>query len=98
MLLSLLFNQTLLFYIESKVQERIRLFHLDVAMETLSSSSRDVATRKVKDGTEKCSVIKLTYRHTYAIPIGPMRVSKFNHGALFSNIFNFAKCVTSVAK
>ena len=73
MVLSLLFNQTLLFYIKSNVQKRIRLFHLVVAMETLSSSSRDVAAnepRKVKDDSEKCSVIKLTYQHTYDIPIG----------------------------
>ena len=48
---------------------------------------------KVKDSTEKCSVIKITYRHTYSIPIGRTPVSKLNHGALFRNIFNFAKCV-----
>ena len=37
-------------------------------METLLSSRDTLATnepRKVKDSTEKCSVIKLTYRHTY---------------------------------
>ena len=38
-------------------------------------------------------MIELTYRHTYGIPIGRMSVSKLNHGALFRNIFNFAKCV-----
>jgi hypothetical protein len=54
--------------------------------------------RKVKDNIEKCSVIKLTYRHTYDIPIGRMPVSKLNHGALFSIIFNFAKCGSFVAR
>ena len=49
--------------------------------------------RKVKDSAEKGSVIQLTYRHTYGIPIGHIQASKLNHGALFSNIFNFAKCV-----
>ena len=48
---------------------------------------------KFKDCAEKCSVIKITYRYTYAIPIGPMPVSKLNHGAPFRNIFNFAQCV-----
>ena len=68
------------------------------SMETLLSSRDTLAMkepRKVKDSTEKCSVIKLTYWYTYDIPIGRMPVSKLNHGALLSNIFNFAKCVAS---
>ena len=60
-------------------------------------SSRDVAMNeppgKVKDSTEKYSMIEHTYRHTYSTPILRMPVSNLYHGALFSNIFNFAKCM-----
>ena len=46
--------------------------------------------RKVKDSTEKCSVITLLTGILNSIPIGLINCDVLDHGALLSTIFNFA--------
>ena len=54
--------------------------------------SRDATNepRKVKDSTEKCSVITLLTGILNSIPIGLINCDVLDHGALLSTIFNFA--------